>query len=100
MVSFAHILLGNYQIGGKCNRGVYAKHPSACAQYLQCVQGRFEARSCPPGLHWNDEEECCDWPGQTVCFHYGSPTPQEDNFASATGLAPNGFRSMYIERQE
>lgn len=47
--------------------GYYAPHPVYCHQYLQCTHGRFIARNCAPGLHWNVKEGACDWPSEANC---------------------------------
>ncbi|KAJ6636602.1 Peritrophin-1 [Pseudolycoriella hygida] len=62
------------EVGGPCyvgdhedNEGLYVAHPTECGMFLQCLHGRFGARECPEGLHWNSEETACDWPQKANC---------------------------------
>lgn len=67
----AHISLAEQQIGEACDvgdkQGLYVSHPQNCEQYLQCVDGKFVERPCPPGLYWNNKVEACDWPRNAKC---------------------------------
>lgn len=56
MVVFVGIVNAQEQVDDECvvveplRTGLYAAHPTDCGQYLQCVHGRFAARSCARGL--------------------------------------------------
>lgn len=51
----------------KVNEGLYRPHPSDCGLFLECLHGKFAARPCPFGLHWNVENGACDWPVRAKC---------------------------------
>ncbi|XP_037037491.1 peritrophin-1-like [Bradysia coprophila] len=59
------------------NTGSYGPHPSDCTKYIQCLHGFYGERECSPGLHWNKEEEACDWPQKANCVQFDSEQRNE-----------------------
>lgn len=45
----------------------FASHPLDCNKYYLCDNGRPIVQSCPPGLHWNNDQRNCDWPHSAKC---------------------------------
>ncbi|XP_058818636.1 probable chitinase 10 [Topomyia yanbarensis] len=41
------------------NEEFYAPHPD-CTKYYRCYFGRLFVMTCPPNLHWNQEQLFCD----------------------------------------
>lgn len=77
VVLFACVVTAQYQVGDPCdvgdhedNTGSYRKHPNNCGYYLQCLHGTYGQRSCPEGLHWNEEDSACDWPQKANCVAF------------------------------
>ncbi|BET00648.1 Glyco_18 [Nesidiocoris tenuis] len=50
-----------------CSKGLFAPHPTSCQKYLQCLWDKYDVTSCPPGLHWNQGAQICDWPAKAGC---------------------------------
>ena len=46
--------------------GLYA-HDKSCSLYYQCHQGTTYEMDCPPGLHFNEKAQYCDWPASANC---------------------------------
>ncbi|XP_055597872.1 uncharacterized protein LOC129747604 [Uranotaenia lowii] len=38
-----------------------------CDKFYKCDTGRACEMECPPGLHFNEAENVCDWPWQACC---------------------------------
>lgn len=45
----------------------FASYPADCNKYYLCDNGRPLVQSCPPGLHWNNNQRNCDWPHSANC---------------------------------
>lgn len=45
----------------------FAPYPSDCNKYYLCDNSRPIVQSCPPGLHWNNNQRNCDWPHSAKC---------------------------------
>lgn len=45
----------------------FAPYPPDCNKYYLCDNSRPIVQSCPPGLHWNNEQRNCDWPHSAKC---------------------------------
>lgn len=45
----------------------FASYPADCNKYYLCDNGRPLVQSCPPGLHWNNNQRNCDWPLSANC---------------------------------
>ncbi|KAK6618323.1 hypothetical protein RUM44_002775 [Polyplax serrata] len=59
-----------------CQEGMYSNYPGSCTQYMVCMWGTYAMFSCPPDLHWNNEEKICDWPHRVNCKP-SKPTTEE-----------------------
>lgn len=59
------------------NNGSYGPHPTDCDKYLQCLHGRYGARECSDGLHWNEDKESCDFPWKAGCVSYDAEQRNE-----------------------
>ncbi|CAD7080519.1 unnamed protein product [Hermetia illucens] len=53
----------------------FVAHPNDCTKYFQCWNGNAFLRECPQGLHWNAEDNQCDWPSRANCPEAISTTP-------------------------
>lgn len=42
-------------------------HLSDCSKFIKCENGHGCEQDCPPGLHFNEREKACDWPGNSCC---------------------------------
>ncbi|KAG4073025.1 hypothetical protein HA402_009444 [Bradysia odoriphaga] len=38
-----------------------------CEEYFMCYEGKFESRTCAPGVHWNQERQRCERPEEAEC---------------------------------
>lgn len=55
-----------------CEGDSRVPYPGRCDQYLQCLHGNLQSSDCPPGLHWNNLQQICDWPDSAMCDQAGS----------------------------
>lgn len=42
-------------------------HPTDCTKFIKCSHGHTSIFDCPPGLHYNEELQQCDWPESANC---------------------------------
>lgn len=45
----------------------FTPHPKDCNKYYLCNNGHPIEQSCPPSLHWNYNQNICDWPRNAKC---------------------------------
>nr|AYV99605.1 venom polypeptide [Dolopus genitalis] len=41
--------------------------PNDCSKFYKCLNGVAYPVSCPAGLHWSNDLNCCDWPEVAKC---------------------------------
>ncbi|XP_055356009.1 uncharacterized protein LOC129601266 [Paramacrobiotus metropolitanus] len=74
---------------GKPN-GLYP-HPTDCGAFITCLDGTYHIQACPETLHFNPEDQVCDWPDNVRCL---SATPQELASFNQYGAGHPGGRIM------
>ncbi|CAN7948293.1 unnamed protein product, partial [Ixodes pacificus] len=72
----------------------YLPNPYNCSTYYVCVQGTPLLMICPPGLHFNEKDNVCDWPYRADCFEIPLPAPTEEP-ASVSKLMPTSEATSY-----
>ncbi|KAJ9600291.1 hypothetical protein L9F63_009416, partial [Diploptera punctata] len=50
------------------NYSVLYRHPTDCGKYYECSNGVAFEMNCPPGLHFNNDLNVCDWPQNVKCI--------------------------------
>jgi len=48
------------------NDGLYS-HDKDCTLFYKCFQGNTYVMNCPAGLHFNQNQQYCDWPANVNC---------------------------------
>ncbi|EEC01132.1 chitinase, putative, partial [Ixodes scapularis] len=51
----------------------YIPNPFNCSTFFQCVQGTPVLMECPPGLHFNELLNVCDWQWRAQCTELPRP---------------------------
>ena len=46
---------------------VQLAHPDSCEKYLVCLSKSVIERHCPPKMHWNTQEDMCDYIENANC---------------------------------
>uniref|UniRef100_A0A182NC04 Chitin-binding type-2 domain-containing protein n=1 Tax=Anopheles dirus TaxID=7168 RepID=A0A182NC04_9DIPT len=46
---------------------VHIPHFTDCTKFYKCFNGEKYEMDCPSGLHWNIEQNYCDYPEQAHC---------------------------------
>ncbi|XP_058456799.1 peritrophin-1-like [Malaya genurostris] len=84
------------------NKTIHLSHPTDCRRFLTCVHGTPVAQHCPPGLIWNAETTCCDWPWLTECSHddHCIPLPFDTDSVAAGLCMPQLDHCPTITRPE
>lgn len=59
--------LTKVQVDDPCEGADYVPYPGSCQDYLLCLHGTMQAGSCASGLHWNAQQNICDWPENAHC---------------------------------
>lgn len=57
----------NEESGSYCSEGQFTPHESNCNQFYVCSNSELSPRSCPAGLHFNAEQQICDYPYSANC---------------------------------
>eukprot|EP00091_Calanus_sinicus_P001145 TRINITY_DN1109_c0_g1_i6.p1 TRINITY_DN1109_c0_g1~~TRINITY_DN1109_c0_g1_i6.p1 ORF type:complete len:182 (-),score=47.55 TRINITY_DN1109_c0_g1_i6:239-724(-) len=52
---------------GSCQEGAYTPAEGSCQDYMFCVHGKFERKSCQSGLYWDDVVKVCNFPAAVDC---------------------------------
>jgi len=71
---------------GACEEGHY-KPASVCQDYLFCVHGKYEQKSCQAGLFWDDNVKVCNFPDAVDCKEGARP----DGVETAPEIAEAGI---------
>ncbi len=46
---------------------IQLRNPDDCASFCKCDWGKAYWFACPPGLHFNEQLQVCDWPEKAGC---------------------------------
>lgn len=80
--------LTRVQIDDPCEGRDYVPYPGSCQDYLLCLHGRLQAGKCGDGLHWNTQNNVCDWPQNAKCTEEGNPVLTETDGNEIGGYIP------------
>lgn len=70
-----------------------------CSKFYICTQEGAVEKNCPPGLHWNQNANVCDWPqnagcsattGNPLTTTTEQPLTSKPSVGSTTNSAPDG----------
>lgn len=59
----------------------FSPYRGDCNKYYLCDNGNPLVQSCPPGLHWNNNQRNCDWPHSANCDENSNLTPNKPTSA-------------------
>lgn len=64
---------------------VYIPHDYECESYYECDDNRVARYfQCPPGLHWNEKVNTCDWPRNVNCTKTTTTTTESSSSSTTT----------------
>ncbi|XP_056636318.1 probable chitinase 10 [Diorhabda sublineata] len=56
----------------KCETQEYIPDPKNCNAFYRCVGNELQKQYCAGGLHWNKEQQLCDWPDRAKCVEHNN----------------------------
>jgi len=60
---------------GACQEGTIKPAEGNCQDYMFCVHGKFERKSCQSGLYWDNGVKTCNFPDAVDCNDDGGVSP-------------------------